>query len=502
MSPSDLLLLSAAEQLAALDRKEVSSRELVHLHLEHIARSIANAVVTTDPDRALAEADAADARRAQGDRGALLGLPMTVKDSLETAGMRSTCGARDLADHVPARDADAVARLRAAGAVIIGKTNVPTLCQDIQTSNPLFGTTPNPFDRMRTAGGSSGGSAAAVATHLTPLEVGSDLAGSLRLPAHYCGVFGLRTSGGIVPTRGHIPRLPGWLTGSDMLSLGCLARTAEDLALLLGVLAGPTPADNPAWRLELPHPRHPQLRDYRVAVWPDDPHCPVDTETAKLLADVASALKQAQVSVTERSGPVDMAVSDRLMQTLMYATSAAATDDASFAAEVATADHLAPDDHSPKALYLTSRTIRHRDWLQANEQRERLRTTWAEFFHDHDVLITPAAPTAAVPDMTDRPLPERHILVDGQRRNYWDQTTWANLVGPYRLPAAIVPLARTSTGLPLGVQIIGPYLDDNTVIDMAAHLARLFKAHSTVQNEPSLLEWRRKRLSGAGNHDE
>ncbi|MDT3399073.1 amidase family protein [Streptomyces sp. B1866] len=379
-----LTRLSAAEQLRALQRGEVSSRELTEAHLARIAsHPECNAVVTVDREGALAAADAADERRAadRGERGdgraeTLLGLPVTVKDSLETVGLRTTCGSPDLADHVPDRDADAVARLRAAGAVVLGKTNTPPMCQDMQTANPLFGTTPNPHDPARTAGGSSGGPAAAVAARLSPLDVGSDLAGSLRLPGHYCGVYALRPSFGAVPTRGHIPRPPGWLTTSDMLALGPVARTAADLDLALDVLAGPAPGAAAGWRLDLPAPRHARAGGYRVGVWADDPYCRVDTATRALLDRVAGALRKAGARVDDTVRPVDLARSTRLFQALMFAGSAASAPADAYAAEIAAAQALDPDDASPYAACLRARTMRHRDWLSAAEEREHLRERW------------------------------------------------------------------------------------------------------------------------------
>ncbi|MCB5910842.1 amidase [Streptomyces pinistramenti] len=470
----DLTHRSAGEQLHALERGDVSSRELTAAHLERIDRHPEyNAVITVDHDGALAAAADADERRAAGRTGgALLGLPVTVKDSLETAGLRTTCGSPDLAGHVPARDADAVARLRAAGAVVLGKTNTPPMCQDIQTGSPLFGTTPNPHDPQRTAGGSSGGEAAAVAGRLSPLGLGSDLAGSLRLPGHYCGVHSLRPSHGIVPARGHIPRPPGWLSASDLLTVGPLARTAADLALALDVLAGPSPDDSAAWRLELPAPRHERLHEYRIGIWADDPYCRVDAETRALLDDIAKALHGTGARVDTTARPVGMAESDRLFQRLMFANSAAGAAPEAFAGEVTAAGNLPPDAASPGAAFLRARTMRHRDWLLANEEREGLRKRWAAYFGGIDVLITPAAPTAAVPDQTAVPVPERYLTVDGERRSYWDQTAWLNLAGPVRLPAATVPVGSTADGLPLGVQLIGPYLADRTVTHLAGLLAR------------------------------
>ncbi|MCM3882286.1 amidase [Frankia sp. R82] len=469
---------SAREHLLALESREISSWEMTSIYLTEIERRAdRNAVVTLDGDRALAAAAQADRQRAAGkSAGMLLGLPVTIKDALETAGLRTTCGSADLAEHTPDADADAVARLRAAGAIVLGKTNTAPMCQDIQTSNTLFGTTLNPHDPSRTAGGSSGGSACAVAAGLSPLDVGSDLAGSLRLPAHYCGVFGLRTSRGIVPARGHIPRAPGWITTSDMLALGPIARSAADLDLALLVLAGPSAQDGAAWRLELPGPIHRELSAYRVGVWADDSYRPVDSATSAVLHEVVRVLREAGADLDETTRPVGMAESDRLFQALMFAGSTANTAADAFAAEVAAAELLAPADSTPGAAFQRARTMRHRDWLLANEDRQRLRARWAAYFADVDVLITPAAPTAAVPDQSQLAAHERFITVDGTRREYWEQTGWLTLASVVCLPAVTVPVGRTADGLPLGVQLIGPHLADRTIIHLAGLLAAAMPA--------------------------
>ncbi|MEU1076479.1 MULTISPECIES: amidase [unclassified Streptomyces] len=472
-----LRLASANEQLTALREGKITSRSLLEQHLEHIARSNPdlNAVVTIDTDGARAAADKADAHLARTGvvLGALHGLPMTIKDALEVEGMRTTCGSPDLSDHVPDRDADTVALLRAAGAIIIGHTNVPTMCQDIQTSNPIFGKTVNPFNPERTAGGSSGGPAAAVAAGFTSLEVGSDLAGSLRLPAAYCGVYALRTSRGaspIVPTRGHIPRLPGWSTSSDMITLGPIARTIDDLSLLLDVIAAPAPADRPGWKIDLPAPVKSKLSEFRIGVWADDPYCHVDADTRALLRRVTDLLRTAGADIDDSTEPVDFAESDKLFQRLMYATASATATDAAFTADVEAAQKIPADD--PSGLFLHSRTMRHRDWCVADEARQKLRSTWEEYFAEHDILITPATPTAAVPDQTSTPPPQRYITVDGQRRSFYDQTGWLNLASPVGLPSLVLPAGTTETGLPLAIQLIGPYLADRTVLHVAKQLAK------------------------------
>lgn len=254
---SELTYASATELVSGLRSGEPSSAEV----LEHLLTRIeevngdVNAFVTVDAEGARECARRADDARARGaDLGPLQGLPMTIKDCFETEGIRTTVGAPFLADYVPALDADAVARLRRAGAIVFAKSNVPMFTADGQAYNDVAGTTNNPWDLTRTPGGSSGGAAAALAAGMTPLELGSDIAGSIRIPASFCGVFGLKPSYGLVPLRGHIPGPPGTLAPADINALGPLARSVDDLELALDVLAGPNDADAAAWRLELPLP--------------------------------------------------------------------------------------------------------------------------------------------------------------------------------------------------------------------------------------------------------
>ncbi|MDH6135494.1 amidase [Kitasatospora sp. MAA4] len=475
-STTDIAFRSAVELRGALRRREISSLELLDHYLERIEKlnPAVNAVVTTDPARAREQARAADAATARGEElGPLHGLPMTVKDTIETAGLTTTAGAPELADHVPARDADSVARLRAAGAIVFGKTNVPTYARDLQTHNPVFGTTRNPWNPDRAVGGSSGGGAAALAAGLTGFETGSDLAGSLRNPAHNCGVHALRPSFGVVPTRGHIPRAPGWLTSSDMCVIGPLGRSAQDLDLGLDVLAGPAAAQATGWRLELPGPRAHSLDGYRVGVWLDDPYCPVDSTVADLLTAAVDAIRAAGARTDEESRPVALDESDRLFQRLLLATTSAAMSDADFERLCTMAGELPADADSPFAAFLRNSTQRARDWTHAQEEREQVRVRWADYFRDHDVLLCPVAPTAAIPHDHNPDPNARRLTVNGQDRPYWDQGTWSGPAALAHLPAAVVPVGLTPDGLPVGIQIIGPHLEDRTVTDVAAHLDRL-----------------------------
>jgi amidase len=438
----DLAMASATQLAAALRDRQVSSRELLDTYLERIAvhNPALNAVVTLDAEGARAAADVADRATARGHAtGALHGLPMTVKDSLETAGMRTTAGAPDLAAYVPATDADAVARLRHEGAVVFGKTNLPVFAMDWQTSNPVFGTTNNPWDLTRTPGGSSGGAAAAVAAGLTGLEVGSDIRGSLRHPAHNTGVFTLKPSFGVVSTRGHIPGPPGTLSTPDMAVLGPIARSADDLDLALDVLAGPDAPAATAWRLRLPAPRGRSLSDYRIGVWLDDATCPVDGPVLDVLSRSVDEIRSAGGHVDVEARPFALAEASAVFERL-------------FAAAV-----------SPGAA----------DWNLVNEHRYQLRARWADFFRRYDVLLTPVAPVAAIHHDLAGDVDSRAIAVNGVPRPYTDFSTWTGLAGGSYLPAAVAPAGLTTDHLPVGVQIVAPYLEDRTAVDVARHLEKL-----------------------------
>ena len=474
--------------LDLLRRKEVSARELLELYLGRIGSLDPGlgAVVTLDTDRARAAAAAADEARAAGDDGALLGLPVTVKDSLETAGLRTTAGAEELRDHVPAADAVAVARLRAAGAVVVGKTNLPPWASDVQSTNSVFGTTNNPFDRTRSPGGSSGGSAAALAAGLTGLELGSDIGGSIRTPAAWCGLFGHKPTYGIVPLRGHIPPPPGVLSPVDMAVVGPLGRSAADVALALDVLAGPDGADAAAWQLRLPPARHDRLTGFRVGLWVDDRRCPVAAEVRTALEEAAGRLAEAGATVVPldeaAAGPglasPSLAGLTAPYQPLLQAVMTLGLPDAAFAELLATAEAATPDDDSEPVQYARHVTARVRDWQRAQEERARIRRWWADLFGPAgpgpgvggggvvDVVLAPAAPTVAIPH-DHRPIRMRRLVVDGDERPYWDLLVWASLANLAYLPATAIPLGRSAGGLPIGAQVIGPHGEDRTPLAFA-----------------------------------
>jgi amidase len=472
---TQLFFRSATELAVAIRGKEISSSELLECYLSRIEalNPGLGAVVTLDAERARREAAEADRRLARGEQtGPLHGLPVTVKDCLETAGMRTTCGARELAAHVPARDAEAVERLRRAGAIIAGKTNLPVWASDCQSYNELFGTTNNPWDASRTPGGSSGGAAAAVAAGLCALELGSDLGGSLRIPAAWCGVYTLKPSYGIVPLHGHIPPPPGTLAEVDIGVVGPLARSAADLDLCLTVLAGPDRVDAAGWRLDLPAAPSRDLRDWRVAVWPGEPGWPLDRTVAERLEGVADALAAAGMRV-EEARPVNLDESLDVAQRLIQGQVAGLLPEPDYAALAARAAGLDLGDQSSPARFARNITQSARQLAQAKQQQRALRASWSRFFTRYDILLCPAMRTTAIAHDHTPDVDARVITVNGEPVPYADQFAWVQAVGVAYLPAVVAPAGIAADGLPAGIQIVGPYLHDRTVTAFAQALADL-----------------------------
>jgi amidase len=466
----DIGFRSTVQLADAIRRREIGCLELLEHYLGRQRRygDRLNAIVTIDDERARAQARRADEALAHGESwGRLHGVPFTIKDSYETAGLRTTCGWEQTAHHVPERDAVVVARLRAAGAVVFGKTNVPTLTSDVQSYNPIFGTTNNPWDASRTPGGSSGGAAAALAAGLAGGDVGSDIGGSIRTPAGWCGIFGHKPTWGVVPGRGHIPGPPGTLAEVDLGVYGPLGRSADDLDLGLDVLAGPAEEDARAWSLALPAPRKTRLGDYRLAVWLEDPAARVDGEVRGVLAGAVDTLRRAGARIDDRPPDVDLrAIVDGYVQ-LLYPIVLAGMPDDGFERLVEIAAAAAPDDQSPLARSARAATIRHRDWLRLHEARKRVQARFAAFFHDVDALLMPIVPVPAIPHDHSEPFPARTIAVDGDAVPYIELFSWIGPATFAHLPATAAPVGRTATGLPVGVQIVGPYLEDRTTIDVA-----------------------------------
>jgi amidase len=467
---SDLAYSSATGIARRIRQREISSREAVDYFLarvESLDKRI-NSIVTIDSDRARHEADAADAALARGEvKGPLHGVPMTIKDSFQTEGMRTTSGAPELATFIPTEDAWPVARLREAGAIIFGKTNLPIYAGDLQSYNEVFGTTNNPYDLSRTPGGSSGGSAAALACGFTPLELGSDIGGSIRLPSHMSGVAGHKPSYGIVPAHGQIPGPPGTLTLADLAVAGPMARFVEDLKLGLDILAGPNRWDKPAWRLQLPPPRHQALKQYRVAAWLDDPACRLEPEVGDLLENAAQTLATAGATVDYEARPEFTLekVAETFFALLQAAQAGGVPPDRMD-------EYAATVGNTPTAYTRRLIAMRHGQWLSYNERRLQLRRRWEEFFTQWDAILLPVMPCPAIPHDHSEPLAARMTLVGSKQYPYLDLTTWMAPAGACYLPATVIPVGLKN-GLPVGIQIVGAYLEDRTTLDLADQMLTL-----------------------------
>jgi amidase len=478
--PGDLAYRSVSELRAMLDARRVSATELLEHAIARIGAhdSRINAVVVRDFERARTSATAADAALARGERRPLLGIPMTVKESFNVGGLPTTWGLPMGRDWRPAEDAVAVARLKQAGAVVIGKTNLATAIADWQSFNVIYGTTNNPWDLGRTPGGSSGGSAAALAAGYVPLELGSDISGSLRAPAHFCGVFAHRPSSDLVPQRGHAPprsmSLPTDLT-SGLGVCGPMARTAADLAAALDVLAGPDEYHAAAYRLSLPPARHANLRSYRVLVIDNHPLLPVAGEIRGALDQLAGRLTAAGAAVARSSTLLpDLAESARLHARMIHNVVNFGRPPEYFRKVQEGVAALSRDDDSLKAWRLRAPLLTHHEWMNAEVARARLRQQWRTLFELFDVVLCPPHSVLAFPHDHVEDHEDRLIEIDGKPFPYLSQIVWATLATPPGLPATVMPIGRSQSGLPIGAQILGPFLEDRTTIAFARLVEREF----------------------------
>jgi amidase len=471
-----LLVRSATELRRLLRDRELSSAELVEATLARIdaVNPAINAVVAMDASRARAAAADADRRLATGEARALEGLVITIKDSFDVAGLRSTAGAAPYRDRVPAADAAAVARLRAAGAVIIGKTNVPAFTADFQAYNAVYGTTNNPWNGSRSPGGSSGGAAAAVATGMSAFELGSDLGGSIRWPAHACGVFGLKTTWNLVSLWGHVPPTPErrMARNPDLMVAGPIARAAADLDLVLPVLAGPR-GDVTAYAPLAP-PRQTSPKGLRVAVWLDEPFAPVQTAVADAVRQAAQRLAGAGASVDEAARPrVRFEEAFEIFSLLNHAIVAYSLPPKVRDRLQRAASGFAPGDLSHRALQARGARMTPGLYQHVKGRKQRLEAAWARFFERFDVVLCPPAPVVAIPHDHGPDVHARVIDVDGRRYPYLDFLKWASLASSADLPATVAPVTRTAEGLPAGVQIIAAKGEDRTAIAVAGMLEAL-----------------------------
>ncbi len=468
---------STANLVAELRSRRISAVEALEQAIARIEARDAdiNAVVVRDFERARAAAVAADVALVQGDRRPLLGVPMTVKESFNVAGLPTTWGIAGAGASRPLHDAVAVARLKASGAVILGKTNISTYLGDWQAVNAVYGRTRNPWDLARTPGGSSGGAAAALAAGFVSLELGSDLFGSLRVPAHCCGVFAHRPSQGLVPARGHAP--PGTpelsvAIDTDVGAVGPLARCSGDLMLALEVLAGPDEAQATAYRLALPAARHAHLKDFRVLMLERHPLLPLSSEVGAAMQSLVSCLRSAGASVAHTSPllPELNRITDTFSWLLM-ALLGAGYPDVAYASRRDKAARLPADDRSREAEQARALVSSHRDWFRAQRERTAISHQWRQLFREWDVVVCPVLPTTAFPH-DDADMDQRFIDVDGRRIAYGLQAVWSAPASLSGLPTTAMPIGLGSSGLPVGVQIMGPFLEDRTTLAFAQLVER------------------------------
>jgi amidase len=467
------LPFASATQLArAIARRQIGCAEALEMYLARVERydGSLNAIIVRDDERARQRAAALDARSEPS--GPLHGVPMTVKESFDIAGLPTTYGIPAYAQNIAARSALAVQRLEAAGAVVFGKTNVPYALLDWQSFNAIYGVTNNPWDVGKTPGGSSGGAAAALAAGLTALEIGSDIGGSIRVPAHMSGLFGHKPSWGLLPMSGH--SLARAVSATDISVIGPLARSAEDLWLAVDVLAGPDPADSSAG-LSLPAARATTIAGMRIAVWGEDDASPTDPEITAHLHELAAFLERGGATVRFTKPAIDAGECYELFLKLIAAAISArlSTDDLAAARTRIVAD---PTDPGPDAVMDRNYDVPHRQWLAYNERRHQIRRTWQAFFSDYDVLLSPPFATPALAHDTTSIQRERRVVVNGRTWPYNGLGFWAGIVGAYLLPATVAPLGATIAGLPIGVQIVGPLHGDRQTLALAGILEREWRA--------------------------
>jgi amidase len=466
---------TATQAVKALRSGVISSRELT----EHVFKRIArynpkiNAFVTLIEEQAMEQAKRADQlnalKKASGKfPGKLHGLPILVKDSFATAGVRTTSGSKQLEKYIPKEDAVVVARLKAAGAIIIGKTNLPEFAGDWQSYNQVAGVTNNPWDLARTPGGSTGGGAAALAAGMGFLEIGSDIGGSIRVPSHFCGLYGHKPTLNLVPLTGHIPPTPGVLdTPAELPVAGPLARSVEDLSLELDVVAGPTAEDAIGYRWTPRKARKTKLSEYKIGFVIDDPFCPVDSAVKEVLSGAVESLRKSGAHLTEGwpKGVNPRAMHENYMFLLSAILNAGLP-------EAALKGMSAAARSGVKDPWILGAVASHLDWRRQTEQRFRARAIWQEYFENFDAFMLPVNFVTAFPHDHKNDLLTRKMATSEGERSYIDQSKWISFATLTGCPATVAPAGRTRSGLPVGIQIMGPYLEDATTIDIALKLTQ------------------------------
>ena len=475
---------TAIELAAAIRNREVSSLELTDLYIDRVGRydGRTNAVVVHDFERGREAARAADEALARGEHaGPLHGVPMTIKEAYNIQGLPTTWGIPELRDNIASEDAEYVRRLKEAGAVFFGKTNVPINLGDLQSFNEIYGTTNNPWDLTRTPGGSSGGSSAALAAGLTGLEAGSDIGGSIRNPAHFCGIYGHKPTWGIVSDEGHA--LPGQFAPADIAVVGPMARCAEDLALCMDLVAGPGRTDRGGWQLNLPRPVRSSLGEFKVAILPNHDRAPVAAEMADRVQQVGDLLARLGATVSDSAFPdIDIDKAFEAYTSLLWGVMAAGLSEEEKEGLRQARALGAAGDYIPASLVRFG-VQEHGEWLRFNNRRFRLRNAWQAFFQDWDILICPQTATTAFAHDQGEYL-ERRIEVDNESQNYFQQIFWSGIVTVAHLPSTVFPTGLSNDGLPIGLQAVGGEYNDYTTIEFARLMAQELGGFRAPPNFP------------------
>ncbi|MEM8660935.1 MAG: amidase [Pseudomonadota bacterium] len=470
----DIRYTSPFELSAAIKAQTISSSDVLAYFLSRVEQlnPKINAVVALDVDRARSRALAADEAASKGeDWGPLHGVPLTIKDAFCTEGIVTVGGIPDHAENIPQTNAIAVQRYIDAGAIVFGKTNVPYMSADLQSFNDVYGVTNNPWNVERTCGGSSGGAGAALAAGLTPLELGSDIGGSIRTPSHFNGVFGHKPSYGIVSQRGHLPPGEKILSASDLSVVGPMGLSVSDIEQALDILVGPDYEDAKAYRIDLPAPRATDPKQLRVAVWADDPIAPVDNDIQAAIHAAADALEAKGALVDRKARPeIDAELNTQNYIHLLMSVLGAGMPKEVYNMMRDIAENAAPDDVSVPVLQARGIASSHGDWCREAEKREHIRQAWARFFQSFDVLLCPCANVTAFPHDHEPDMAARTLVVNGESRPYWEVLAWAGLTLNAYLPATAVPIATSSENMPIGVQVVADYLEDRTALAVAKML--------------------------------
>ena len=470
----DMHFKSATGIARLIRERKVSAVEVLEHFLARVAKynPELNAIIWLDLERARVCARAADASLAGGEVwGPLHGVPMTIKESYNVAGSPTTWGDPKLKNNVTATSALAVERLERAGAVLFGKTNVPLLLADNQSYNAIYGTTNNPWDLSRTPGGSSGGSAAALAAGLTGIDAGSDIGGSVRNPAHFCGVFTLKPTWGVVAPKGQA--LPGSYAYSDISVIGPMARGADDLEVALDAMAGPDEIDAVAWKVDLPACGARSLKDMRIAVKLHDPYCDVETEYVDRLQALVDELAKRGATVKEAEPKLDTAHLYEVYILLLRAATSARTPDNDVERLRMQGEAIGRGKEPYLDFTIRANTLPHREWLRLNNERHGLRRTFAAFFEDHDILLCPANVCAAVPHDQAGERWERRIIVNGKQVPTTNSLFWAGYSSLVYLPSTVGPAGMiASRRLPVGYQAIAASGRDRTAIAFSRFVER------------------------------